>query len=134
MKGVLFLCVANSARSQMAEGIARTLLPDQVQVFSAGSDPARVNPLAIEAMTEIGIDIRDHRSKGFAEVPLDAIDTVVTLCQEEICPTVPVRTHRLHWALPDPAAAEGTDAERLQAFRDVRDQLSALLPRELCRR
>jgi arsenate reductase len=120
---VLFLCVANSARSQMAEGIARSLAPPGVTVASAGSRPSRVNPLAIRALEELGIDIRAHTSKAVDGIPPDAIDAVITLCAEEVCPVFLGKAHRVRWALPDPAAAEGSDEARLQAFRGVRDEL-----------
>jgi arsenate reductase len=120
---VLFLCVANSARSQMAEGIARSLAPPGVTVSSAGSRPSRVNPLAIRALEELGIDIRAHTSKAVDGIPPDAVDAVITLCAEEVCPVFLGKAHRVHWALPDPAAAEGSDEDRLQAFRVVRDEL-----------
>jgi arsenate reductase len=120
---VLFLCVANSARSQMAEGIARSLAPPGVKVSSAGSAPSRLNPLAVRALAEIGIDISGQRSKGVEEIPPGDVDAVVTLCAEEVCPVFLGRAHRLHWALPDPAAAPGADEERLEAFRRVRDEL-----------
>jgi arsenate reductase len=123
MKRILFLCVANSARSQMAEGIARKLAPDGVEVYSAGSRPSRVNPLAIRALAEIGVDASAHWSKGVDAVPVDTIDTVVTLCAEEVCPVFPRPVRRLEWKLTDPASADGSDEERLQRFRDVRDEL-----------
>lgn len=120
---VLFLCVANSARSQMAEGIARSLAPPEVEVSSAGSAPSRLNPLAVRALAEIGIDVSGHRSKGVDEIPPGDVDAVITLCAEEVCPAFLGKALRLHWGLPDPAAAGGSDEERLQAFRDVRDEL-----------
>ncbi len=119
---VLFLCVANSARSQMAEGIARSLAPPGVTVSSAGSQPSRVNPLAIRALDEIGIDIRSHHSKRVDDVSPEGVEAVITLCAEEVCPVFLGKAHRVHWGLPDPAGA-GTEAEQLQAFRDVRDEL-----------
>lgn len=122
-RGVLFLCVANSARSQLAEAIARTLAPPDVRVFSAGSEPTRVNPLALRVLAEVGIDAGGQRSKGLADVPREAVDTVVTLCAEEVCPAWLGHAHRVHWGLPDPAAAEGDDERRLAAFRAVRDEL-----------
>lgn len=128
-RGVLFLCVANSARSQMAEGIARSLAPESVAVFSAGSNPGRLNPLAVQALAEIGIDISEHRSKGIPEVPADRIEAVITLCAEEVCPAWLGRAHRVHWGLPDPAGAAGDDDGRLAAFRSVRDELMARLQR-----
>jgi len=122
-RGVLFLCVANSARSQMAEGIARALAPPDVTVWSAGSRPARVRPEAIAVLREIGIDISTHRSKSVETIPSGEIDTVITLCAEEECPVFLGQARRLHWGLPDPAAAEGDEAARLAAFRQVRDEL-----------
>ncbi len=118
---VLFLCLANSARSQMAEGLARHMLGDKVRVQSAGSKPSRINPLAIKAMAEIGIDISAHRSKSVSEIDAAQVDLVVTLCAEEVCPVLPGKTKRLHWPIPDPAAQQGTEAQKLQAFRDARD-------------
>jgi arsenate reductase len=120
---VLFLCVANSARSQMAEGIARSLAPAGVTISSAGSRPSRVNPLAIRALDEIGLDIRGQRSKSVDDVPPEGVEAVVTLCAEEVCPVFLGKAHRVHWGLPDPAGAGSTEEEGLQAFRDVRDEL-----------
>ncbi len=121
--GILFLCVANSARSQMAEGIARNLAPEGVRVWSAGSVPTSVRPEAIAVLREIGIDIASQRSKGVHEIPAAEVDLVVTLCAEEVCPVFLGEATRLHWALPDPAAVQGSDEERLLAFRQVRDEL-----------
>ena len=115
---ILFLCVANSARSQMAEGLARAMLPAEIEVASAGSAPRSLNPLAVDALSEIGIDISGHRSKPLSEVSPETADLVVTLCAEEVCPVVPGRVKRLHWPLSDPAA-EGNIA----AFRAARDQI-----------
>lgn len=120
---VLFLCVANSARSQMAEGIARSLAPPGVKVSSAGSAPSRLNPLAVRALAEIGIDIAGQRSKHVDEIPPGDVDVVVTLCAEEVCPVFLGKALRVHWGLPDPAGAGGTEEERLRAFRDVRNEL-----------
>ncbi len=120
---VLFLCVANSARSQMAEGIARALAPLGVKVSSAGSKPSRVNPLAIRALDEVGIDIRSQHSKSVDGISPDGVDAVITLCAEEVCPVFLGKARRLHWGLPDPAGDQGTDAERLESFRKVRDEL-----------
>lgn len=119
---ILFLCVANSARSQMAHGIARSLAPEGVKVSSAGSEPTSVRPQAIAALAEIGIDIAHHRSRGMDEVERP-VDAVVTLCAEEVCPAWLEPALRIHWGLPDPAGVDGTDEEKLQAFRDVRDEL-----------
>ena len=123
MKGILFLCVANSARSQMAEGIARSLAPHRVRVWSAGSSPTRVRPEAIAVLREVGIDISHHRSKTVAEIPASEVDTVITLCSEEECPVFLGGATRLHWGLSDPAAVAGPGEERLAAFRSVRDEL-----------
>jgi arsenate reductase len=122
---ILFLCVANSARSQMAEGIARSLAPAGVEVSSAGSSPSRVNPLAIRALDEIGIDIGAQRSKGVDSIPPGDVDAVITLCAEEVCPVFLGRARRVHWGLPDPAAAGagGSEDEQLHAFRNIRDEL-----------
>jgi arsenate reductase (thioredoxin) len=122
-RGVLFLCVANSARSQMAEGIARHLAGDRLRVQSAGSAPSRVHPLAVEAMAEVGIDVGGQRSKSVDEVDRAAVDTVITLCAEEVCPLYLGRARRLHWPLPDPAGGDGAEAASLARFRGVRDEL-----------
>jgi arsenate reductase len=121
-RGVLFLCVANSARSQLAEGIARSLAPAGVTVWSAGSQPTRVRPEAIAALAEIGIDISWHRSKPVTEIPSGHVDTVITLCGEEECPVFLGKARRVHWGLPDPATA-GLGEAGLEAFRQTRDEL-----------
>jgi protein-tyrosine-phosphatase len=120
---ILFLCVANSARSQMAEGIARSLAPKGVKISSAGSKPSKVNPFAIRALDETGIDIRGHRSKSVDEIDPGDVDAVITLCAEEVCPVFLGKARRIHWGLPDPAGAGATDEEQLQASRNVRDEL-----------
>jgi arsenate reductase len=120
---VLFLCVANSARSQMAEGIARSLARPGTRISSAGSQPSRVNPLAIRALDEIGIDLRGQHSKSVDTIDPAGVDVVVTLCAEEVCPVFLGKARRVHWGLPDPAHAGSSEEERLQAFRDVRDEL-----------
>jgi len=112
----------------MAEGLARALAPPGFRFWSAGSEPGTLHPLAVAALAEIGVDISGHRAKGLAQVPLDHIDTIVTLCAEEVYPVVPGRVRRLHWALPDPSRAEGSEEERLAAFRATRDRLAELLP------
>ena len=122
-RGYLFLCVANSARSQMAEGIARSLAPAQVTVASAGSEPTSVRPEAIAVLGELGIDISGHRSRRVDDIDPGGVDAVVTLCAEEVCPVVYGKAHRVRWGLPDPAATEGDHAARLAAFRQVRDEL-----------
>lgn len=120
---VLFLCVANSARSQLAEGIARSLAPAGVKISSAGSWPTLLNPLAVSALAEIGIDIGHQRSKSVQEIPPDDVDVVITLCAEEVCPVFLGKALRIHWAMPDPAAVAGKEDARLGAFREVRDEL-----------
>jgi protein-tyrosine-phosphatase len=122
---IVFLCVANSARSQLAEGLARAMAPEGFVVYSAGSAPTSVRPEAIEVMSELGIDITGHRSKGMGEIPFDVVDVAVTLCAEEECPLLPGAVTHLDWALPDPAG--GSEAERLQAFRDARDEIKRRL-------
>jgi arsenate reductase (thioredoxin) len=122
-KHVLFLCVANSARSQMAEGIARALAPAGVKISSAGSQPSRLNPVAIRALDEIGIDIRGHHSKSVDTISPDGVDAVITLCAEEVCPVFLGAARRIHWGLPDPASSGLTGEAQLQSFRDVRDEL-----------
>ena len=147
-EAILFLCVANSARSQMAEGLARSMIDDGVEIYSAGSEPTMVNPLAIRVMAEIGIDLSTHRSKSVDDVPLDRVGTVdpeiedpdpddlyrvgtvVTLCPEEVCPVLPgVETYR--WPLPDPAAVTADESDRLAAFRFVREEIRTRLEASL---
>ena len=127
MTRILFLCVANSARSQMAEGLARRIFGDRSEVISAGSQPSKVNPYAIEAMAEIGIDISGHRSKSVDAIDPAGIDLVITLCAEEICPVFPGRLRRLHWPISDPASADPslTPEEMRARFRTARDQVKA---------
>lgn len=126
---ILFLCVANSSRSQMAEGLARQMAPADCQVLSAGSEPTVLNPFAVRAMAEAGIDISAHHSKSVATIDPQRVATVVTLCAEEVCPVFPVShpIERHHWPFEDPAAVEGSDEQRLQAFVRVRDQIEAKL-------
>ena len=126
-RSILFLCVANSARSQMAEGMARALARTGMRVYSAGSEPGRVHPVAILAMAEVGIDIEGQRSKGIDAVPLKEIDTVITLCAEEVCPVLNTDVLRLHWPMPDPAEVRGDPAQVLESFCAVRDQLRTKL-------
>ncbi|MCH1570205.1 MAG: arsenate reductase ArsC [Longimicrobiales bacterium] len=125
-KHVLFLCVANSARSQMGEGLARSLAPDDVKISSAGSEPTQVRPQAIQALSEVGLDITGHASNGTDDVE-DHVDTVITLCAEEVCPVWLGHAWRLHWGLPDPAGAGETPEEEMDAFRSVRAELTRRL-------
>ncbi len=128
-RSVLFLCVANSARSQLAEGLARRLWGEQVRVQSAGSRPATVNPYAIEVMREIGIDLSSHTSKSVASIDPASVDTVITLCAEEVCPVYLGAAQRLHWPIPDPASSDPSLSREtmLQRFRQARDEIRARL-------
>ena len=127
MRSVLFLCVANSARSQMAEGLARARFGDHVRVQSAGSRPSEVDPLAVAVMYELEIDIGGQRSKSVDTIDPSSVDLVVTLCAEEICPAFLGLARKLHWVLPDPVAATESEAERLASFRRVRDEIARRL-------
>jgi arsenate reductase len=126
MKRVLILCTGNSARSQMAEGLLRSSGGDRFEVVSAGTKPSAVRPEAIAVMSELGIDISRHRSKHVREFDGQHFDYVITVCDHanESCPIFPGNTTRIHWSFPDPAATEGSEAERLAAFRAVRDALA----------
>ena len=128
-QSILFLCVANSARSQMAEGIARDLFPDAVRVQSAGSAPSRVNPFAVRALLESGISMTGHSSKSVETIAPDAVDLVITLCAEEVCPVFLSSAVRLAWPIPDPDRKheELTEEERLQHFRTARDEIASRL-------
>ena len=122
---ILFLCTGNSCRSQMAEGFARFMASDGIQIYSAGIAPAGVNPLTVQVMREAGVDIRSQASKGLSTVPLDKIDTVITLCghAEEHCPTFPGSVKRHHWPIDDPVKVRGAEQEVLRAFREARDEI-----------
>ena len=125
---VLFLCTHNSARSQMAEGLLRSRGGDAYEVFSAGTQPGSVHPLAIQAMREIEIDISTHRSKGIEEFAAESpMDLVITVCNDaaEACPYFPRARQQVHWGFSDPSRATGNEEERLVAFRHVRDQIAA---------
>lgn len=122
---ILFVCVHNSARSQMAEGLLNSVGEGKAKAWSAGSTPTQVHPLAIKAMKEIGIDISRQESKSFSDVADLEFDYVITLCDDGdvICPSFPGQAKRLHWPYPDPVAVKGSEEERLAAFRAVRDAL-----------
>ncbi len=126
---VVFLCVANSARSQMAEGLARHLLGDEVVIQSAGSEPSQVNPYAVRAMAEIGINIGDHHSKSVDSLDRRHIDLVITLCAEQVCPLSLSDVKTLNWPLADPDRRHESlsDDQRLQNFRVARDAIHARL-------
>ena len=130
---VLILCTHNSARSQMAEGLLRHLGGDRFEVESAGTEATRVNPLAIRAMQENGIDLTSHSSKTLDRFLNDRWDYVITVCDSanERCPLFPGAAARIHWSFDDPSAAKGTEDERLATFRRVRDEIAARLTRWL---
>jgi arsenate reductase len=122
---VLILCTGNSARSQMAEGLLRRRAGDRYDVFSAGTRPSQVRPEAISVMRELGIDISGHRSKSVDEFAGQPFDYVITVCDnaKESCPVFTGEARRIHWSFEDPAAVQGSEDERLRAFRHVRDQI-----------
>lgn len=128
---ILFMCVANSARSQLAEGLARSVFGQSAKIESAGSKPAKVNPLAIEALREVGIDISKNYSKSVDDIDPEFVaklDYVITLCAEEVCPIIITKAKKLHWPHPDPAGQTHlSHEEQLQRFRDVRDQIKEKL-------
>lgn len=124
---ILFLCTGNSARSQMAEAFLRKYAGDRFEAHSAGLEPKGVNPLTIQVMDEVGVDISGYRSKG-VDTYLGKVlfQYLVTVCDDadKNCPTVwPGVNKRLHWSFEDPAAFQGTDEEKLAKFRQVRDQI-----------
>ena len=120
-----FLCTGNSCRSQMAEGFALQMAGGRFEIASAGIEPSSLNPRAIAAMREAGVDISTHTSKAIDLALLRRADVVVTLCGDanDRCPSVPEARLRLHWDLQDPARAQGTEAERMAVFRAVRDDI-----------
>ncbi len=126
-KGILFMCVANSARSQLAEGLGRSIFGNRIPVQSAGSEPLGVNPYAVEVMREIGVDITMHSSKSVQTIDPATIGTVITLCAEEVCPVFLGKARRLHWPIPDPASKDPTIShdETLNRFRAARDAIKA---------
>ena len=131
---ILFLCTGNSCRSQMAEGLLRRVVPvPVVEVISAGTDPKPVHPLAVAIMREIGVDISGQRSKALDPYIGQEFDFAITLCDEaqKTCPSFPGTAQHIHWPLADPAAAEGSEQERLEVFRGVRNELSEHIERLL---
>ena len=130
-KSILFLCVANSARSQMAEGLGRMIFGDRVPVMSAGSEPSKVNPYAIEVMRELGVDLTTHHSKSVQTIDPSKVGTVITLCAEEVCPVFLGKVRRLHWPIPDPASKDPSlpREELLTRFRTARDTIRGMLER-----
>lgn len=126
MRSILFLCVANSARSQLAHGIAGKRFGVRVRVQSAGSKPSRVNPFAIEVAREVDIDLGGHTSKSVDTIDATSVDTVITLCAEEVCPVFLGHVRRLHWPIPDPASDDLSLSrdDMLERFRRARDELT----------
>jgi arsenate reductase len=121
---ILFLCVANSARSQMGEGLGRQMFPG-FRIQSAGSSPSHVNPYAIEVLAELGIDASGHTSKSVQDIDPATVDLVITLCAEEVCPLFLGSAERLHWPIPDPASDDpNLLPEQMRArFREGRDEI-----------
>ena len=130
---IMFICTGNSARSQMAEGLARKLSKGSREVYSAGLDPKGVNPHAIKAMKEIGIDITGQRSKEVDSSLMSQMDVIVTLCDQakERCPVTPPHIKTYHWSLPDPAFFSGTEKEIMAQFGKIRDEISELVKKLL---
>lgn len=128
-KSILFLCVANSARSQMAEGLGRMIFGDRVPVMSAGSEPSKVNPYAVEVMRELDVDLAAHHSKSVQTIDPAIVGTVITLCAEEVCPVFLGKARRLHWPIPDPASKDPSipREELLMRFRTARDTIRGML-------
>ncbi len=124
---VLFLCVHNSARSQIAEALLRQLAGDRVEVFSAGSEPTRVNPFTRRVLQDAGIDTSSLHAKSLNEFIAQRFDYVITLCADEVCPVFPNATTRLHWELRDPAAVGGSEEETLRAFQQTLSELKRRL-------
>ncbi|PJC47550.1 MAG: protein-tyrosine-phosphatase [Candidatus Omnitrophica bacterium CG_4_9_14_0_2_um_filter_42_8] len=124
-KRVLFICTGNSARSQMAEGFLRHMAGGRFEVFSAGVKPIAVNPLAIKVMAEIDIDISKHTSKSVMGFIDQNFDYVITVCgnAQKACPVFPGEHEKIHWDLEDPAAAEGSEEEKLDIFRKIRNEI-----------
>jgi protein-tyrosine-phosphatase len=123
---VLFLCTHNSARSQMAEGILRHMSQGNIEVFSAGSTPSTIHPLAVQALAAMGIDMSQHYAKHMNEFQGQAFDYIVTVCDRihESCPTFPGDPEQIHWSFPDPTAVEGSEQERSRAFEQIALQLT----------
>jgi arsenate reductase len=124
---VLFLCVHNSARSQIAEGLLRQMAGDRFEVYSAGSEPSQISSFAARVLQDEGVDPSGQYSKSVQEFVNQPFDYVITLCDEKVCPVFPGAAKRLHWGLPDPSAAKGDSYERLQAFRDTVETLKPRL-------
>ena len=124
-KKVLFICTHNSARSQMAEGLLNALGGDRYEALSAGTETSEVRPEAVEVMREIGVDISDHHSKGLEPFLDKELDVVVTVCDRarESCPYFPGGKEVLHKGFEDPSGGQGTQEEKMQIFRRIRDEI-----------
>lgn len=122
---ILFLCTGNSARSQMAEGLARHMGKGKIEAYSAGLQPKGIHPLTIAVMDELGINIHNQSSKGLSPSLFDPMDIIITVCAhaETQCPVIPPHIQRKHWPIKDPAAALGTQEERLEKFREARNEI-----------
>lgn len=123
---ILFMCVANSARSQLAEGIAKQIFGSKAEIYSAGSQPSKLNPFAAQALDEVGADVATLWSKSVDDLPKEFIrdlDYIITLCKEEVCPAILSQAKKLHWPLPDPAGHDGSDDEQMSKFRNTRDEI-----------
>ena len=132
-KRVLFICTHNSARSQMAEGLLRQLGGERFEVFSAGTEATQVRPLAVKAMTELGVDISQQFSKTLDRYLSEPFDEVITVCDTaaEACPVFPGAARRRHWSFEDPSKATGNEAEQLKVYRRVRDEIRRRIEKEL---
>jgi arsenate reductase len=127
---ILFMCVANSARSQLAEGLAKAMFGNQASFYSAGSTPSKVNPLAIKVLKEISVDITGHSSKSVEDISQKDFDYVITLCAEEVCPLFLGKAKKLHWPFQDPAGETNPDLAEIN-FRRIRDLIKARLDQEI---
>ncbi len=132
-KRILFICTHNSARSQMAEGLLRSLAGDRFEAFSAGTEATRVQPLAIKAMSELGIDISGQQSKTLNGYLKELFDMVIAVCDNaaEACPVFPGAVERRHWSFQDPSQATGNEAERLAVYGHIRDEIRTQIENEL---
>ena len=133
MQRVLFICTHNSARSQMAEGLLRHLGNERFEVFSAGTEATLVRPMAIQAMSELGIDISHQQSKTLDRYLGEPFDDVITVCDTaaEACPVFPGAVRRRHWSFEDPSKATGNETEQLQVYRKIRDEIRSRIEHEL---
>ncbi len=129
-QNVLFVCIHNSARSQMAEAFLNQVCPEEFEAHSAGLEPGKLNPLVVDVMREAGLDISGNQTKSVSDMIQSGREfaLVVTVCDEasaERCPIFPGATRRLHWSFPDPSAFQGTPEQRLARTREVRDQIKS---------